>query len=647
MPKLSELKKDEVSVVVPPSLKLSELGGAVKPVAMPAIDQRSTGEKFIDFLGNTIGKPAGRTLETIATPIAEADKVTGAPLRAAAGAFQDKAPMSEVLEAGVEQFKAGLPSVEGGIVKPGELLPTTPSGADMAFKGIQASGVRPEFAGAMAPMVGMAVDVALDPTMLIPGQPAMKAMRAAEAGAGKALGAAAKVASRLEGSAARAIARTGQVMTQGVLKADRALQMYKELSAAEMFMPGTKDFGRMAAQQEKVGAYRRALREQPITVPGSHDVAQQVKAMIDEAEYRSGRTPGSERMLKMIEERAFEKEIVQDPPVLGMVDDGFGNVVETVVKPSEFREVVRPRDLTLDELDDLVREADDLGYTAQGNPRSQPAKWAPTITATRRLLDESLQSVPFGEMFKEQKQKLAALKTAGTNRSRLVEAFSQGGTFAGGAVLTGLGGLAVAPAALVSQSLRPQAYVNMLSALKVPSDMAGALKASYQTGRLAVMRDTLMQIAEKSPVLAERIVRATALVAGKPASSQELTPEEADDLAAVRVFDPEQVQAEKDRLTADKSLSTVERAKKLSEINRNGYITLPPTSLNAEPETPTERVFGGEDGLKRLQETLERHSGGSEGPRGKLEGRIPDEAFRGAAGSGFDQEFAPVISSSD
>ena len=570
--------------------------------AEPVADDRSTLDKLVDFTADAVRGPAqkvGEALSVVAQPVAELDKVSGAPLRAAERAFQDKAPLEDVVGAGVDQFKAGLPSIgPDGSLKAGEILPTTPTDEEIARRGIIASGIRPEFADVMAPLQGAANGAVMDLTQLIPGSGATKAVsKTADlvTAAGKPL---AKAAAKVEMGAAKAIARTGQVMTQGVLKADRALQMYRELSAGEMLLPGTKDFGATAKQVKRVGEFRQALREVPITVPGSHDVAQQVRKMVEEAEYRSGRTPGSERLLKMIEERAFEKEIVQDPPVIEAVDDGFGNMAETVTQPTQFREVVKPRDLTLDELDDLIREADDIGYTPIGNPRSQPAKWAPTVTAVRRHLDEALQSVPAGQMFKEEKQRAAALATAGTKRSKLLEVASNVAT-AGAGVIT------LQPAALLLQSFKPSTYVNMLAALKVPREVAQALKASYDTGRIGVMRDAIAGLAKRSPAIAERLVRGAALVAGKPDGS--LTKDEVASLDAVRVFDPEQVAAERARIQGDTSMNSVAKAKALSDLNKNGYVTLPP--VKAPEQAADDQVFGGEEGKQRLLDALKRSQG--------------------------------------
>ncbi len=647
--KVEELKVLRAGTAEPEAVASPAIGSM--PEVAPA-DERSTMEKVGAMLKKSVGAPAAAALETTTTPLRALDRFTHAPIRAGMGVLQDGGSAAEVGDAALEQFKAGLP----GMGKSGELLESTPTSEEIALKGIRGAGIRGEYAATIAPLAAIAVDVALDPMNAIPTDLVAGAAKGVVRGASKAAGAAAKAATRIEMGIARGIARTGQVMTQGVLKADRALDMYREISALEMLMPGTKDFGAMAKQGQRVAAFRSALREKPITVPGSHDVAQQLLAMISEAEYRAGRTPGSERLLQMIRERAFESRPVVDAytgsvtqgayggpmgaadattavavdPYTGVVQSGragptprpqasteipidpYTGVVQKVEKsiaadplpgpvraPAATLEAVADpytgiapgqgaaptparggpaeqlvaRDLTLDELDDLVREADDLGFTPVGNPRSQPAKWAPTVMGSRRLLNDAMQTVPAGQMFQEEKSHFAGLATAGQKRSKLVETMANAGTLAVGATIGSLGGWVLSPAAIAVQALKPSTYVNMLGVLKVPREMATSLRAAYDTGRIGIMRDALTQVAQRYPAATERLIRATALVSAKPLGRETLSPEEADTLAETRSFDPAEIEAERARILGDKSIPSTMRARALSDINRNGYVT--------------------------------------------------------------------------
>lgn len=562
----------------------------------------STLEKLGSFAKRVVTEPLQKPLGIVGEGFQAYDNVGAAPLRATVGALQNREGIGDAIGAGVDQFKAGLPSIGPSGVKAGALLPTTPSSFDIALKGIESAGVQPEYAETIAPLGAMAVDVALDPTMLVPGRPASKGIEAAEAlvaGTAKAVG---RGVAKGERAAAKAIAHTGEMLTGGHLDADKALKAYDELSSAKLLMPGNDKIGAMSRQGKLLGEIRQAFQENKITVPGSHDVAMEVRNMLETTRGRliESKAQNAQQILDLIDKRAFETKIVQDPPVIEAIDDGFGNVTEVVTQPSQFREVRVPRDLTLDEIDDITSNFDFLTYTDKGFDRSLNKIWKPALKKSRAMMDKVLQTVPEGALFKQEKGTFENLKTAGTTRGQLGEWFGRVGKAAG--ILT------LEPASLALASVQPSTYIQMMGALRLPRSMAEPVMAAMQSGRPAIVRAKLIEMAEKYPAATEKLIRATALVTGKPDGQQTLTADEAETLTAVRVFDPEQVAMERARIQGDNALSSVQKAKKLSEINERGYITLPaPIASDLEEETPDQTVFGGEEGKDRLMQALSRY----------------------------------------
>lgn len=568
--------------------------GKPLPVAVPP--GSPTAGDIASYVGSLIVEPAKQAGLTLSAPLAAMGKVTGAPLMAGAGALQRGEGLGGAADALVEQAKAGLD---------GEVLPTTPTGPEFIQAGLEQKGIPPELAAVPATVMGLGVEGVLDATNLIPGAGATKMARGmAKAGgkaaslAGKAVSPIASLAAKAEGAAARGIAHTGSWMTGGVLDAEKAVRMYKQLSAAEMAFPGNMKRGALSQQGSLLGQMREAFRAEQITVPGSHDAAMNIQKMVADVEARGFRTPGSERVLQKIKDTAFQTEVVMDPPSQTVMQNAVGADVLVDV-PAQAREVMKPRDLTLDEIDDLVRMFDDIGYTPLGNPRSMPAVWGPTVAKSRRLADEVLQTVPEGQLFKAEKTRFEALATAGRERSKLFEAGADMGKAA--AIIT------KNPVALVTEFITPGAYVNMLAALKVPRHIASGAVQAKNAGGVAI-REFLTTLAEKEPFWAERMVRATVLLSNKRLN-QALTPEEVGSLAAHRVFDEEQVAAEKARIQSDPDMDSKTKAKRLSDINKNGYfIVEAPVKLEPE-QTPTDQVFGGPDGLRNLMQSLERAGG--------------------------------------
>lgn len=585
MADLSKLSDDDLERIAKGQERgIAELSDAeLEAIASsPEVEDQSAGAKVLEL----IAKPAGKALQTIGAPFVELDKVTAAPVRAAIGSVQEGGNILDAGGAALDQFKAGLPSAQGT----GELLPTTPMMSDVALKGMTSQGIKPEYAATMAPAMGMVADVALDPTMYIPGGAATKGVELAGDAAravGKGLAAGGRMA---EKAATNAIAHTGQFMTGGALKADKALRMYKELNSLEMLVPGSKDWGYRAAQGRKLGDMREALQSAKIEVPGSHDVALNMLAEIQAAQGRTVTNPNSAAIADFIKERAFKRstqfETIQDP-LLGPIQ-----------RPVES---IEPRDLTLDELDDIVTNMDSLLFTPQGNPKVLKAIYGPAIQKSRRMADEIMQTVPEGELFKTEKRRFEALATAGTQRSKLVEGLSNAASVTA-AAYTMLDPVAM----LTTRAIVPSSYIKALAVVGMPRDMMRVLSKAQASGSATMVREALQQAAEKYPKATERLVRGTLLMTGKPEGQQTLNEDEMETLALPKSFDPEIIMQERQRIEADENIPSTERAKQISNINKNGYVNMPATELDMmEEPTPEEQVFGGEDGLSALMQSLQ------------------------------------------
>lgn len=561
--------------------------------------KRLTEEREATASEEAITNPSmGSAFKTLLLPLEAADKVTGAPIRAGIGALQEGGGLREAGEAAGTQFVEGLPSPAEGFDS-GKVLESTPTMEDIAFRGITGAGVAPEYAETMAPAMGLAAGVALDPTMFIPGTPAMRAVKGVASGAEKVAGALGRGALATEKALTTGIARTGEVMTRGSLKAERALRMYKELNAIEMMRPGTQDWGLRAAQAAKLGEMRELLQTSKIEVPGSHDVALGIIGEIQRAQSRTISNPQSQAMIDFITEKAFIRESTFP------LDPAF-QAANPALVPQEH---LIPKDLTIDELDDIVRNLDQLSFTPQGNPRVMKAIYGPAIKKSRAMADEILQTVPEGELFKADKSRFEALATAGTERGSLWQTRGQWGSVAsavagGGGAYTG-NGLAMVlgiSSFVASRAILPGTYVKALAAVRMPRDAAQMIAKAHQSGSAMMVRDALRKAAEKYPKTTERLIRGTVLLAAKPEGNQTLSPEEVESIAMPRSFDPVDIVAEKMRIQKDESMPSTEKAKKLSEINKNGYVILPQPEMAAEPQTAPQKPQIGD--MKTLIESL-------------------------------------------
>lgn len=562
-------------------------------VVVPPPQPERSGLDALKMLGSKALSDLGSGVQRLTQPLVEMDKVTGAPLRAGFGAMQQTGDLSAAGNAVAEQFKAGLPGIGDGNISPGELLPTTPTGEEIANQGLVNRGIDPAFASQTAVVPGLMLEAGLDATNLIPVGPLAKGAKATAEGIGALARGTGKAAGALERGAAKGIAYMGTAMTQGNINPEKALKAYQELNTLEMLFPGGDNYGAKARAGQAVGEARIALQQNRVEVPGSHDVALQVADMISQAKGRAVSAPNSDALLSKIESLAFQTRDVPVPASQQMVAGPSGEMITADV-PASVQTVREPRQLTLDELDDLTGMMDELIYTGQGNEKALRRVWGPTTKKARGMLDQIMQTVPEGELFKAEKGRFEALSTASQTRGKLAEL-----VLGGGGNITALATLN--PTALAGRAFLPRTYMQMLGALKVPRHIADGLVAAHKSQKLTVMRQALADLAARNPEMAERVVRATTLVSGKPEAQQMLTPEEAGSLDDIRIFDLDQISEERMRIDSDPTMSNIEKAKQLNDINKNGYIRM------KRPEAPKPERSAQESPI--LPKTLEEIKG--------------------------------------
>ncbi len=622
------------------------------------VDDQDTLAQVGQAVTQAFGGPASQLLEVLTAPFKMMDPVTGAPVRAGVGALQRNEGGAGAVRAFVEQLQAGMPKTgDSGATIPGDILPSTPTGEDMASKGMASAGIAKPFADSMAPAMGALAESQLDLTQLIPSGAVRSVAKAGAKGVGAVTGGIGSVVKGGENIAAKGLMRVGQVATQGVINPHKAVKAAALLSSRELILPGTKDFGAMSKAAQDVGNARAMLQFEKVSVPGSHMVALQVSDLINANKGRTIGHPNADALIEQISSKAFttaQRVVPQIIPPRMIEETIFRAQAELMAAEQEYASMVtglkgnvqgpddliqmnsmleskmqidrarfqiremqarlasgepfsinqqvtvrEPRDLTLDELDDVTGMLDELVYTGQGNEKMLRRIWGPTLKNSRAALDKVMQTIPEGAMFKETKGKYEALATAGKHRSKLMEGMSLVGAM-------GAGAITFDPSALLILGLRPRTYFQLMGILKAPREIVGALTLARDSGKAVVIRDALKSLASKSPELTERIIRSVALVSGKPEGQQFLTEEEAGSLGLSRSFDPEEIASERQRISSDKGMTTVMKAKALNSINKNGYIVVDrPAPHAAEPETVEQKVFGGREGLDTLIQSLQ------------------------------------------
>lgn len=642
----SKFDDDDSQPVAAPKSKFDDDDSAPIAEAAPAEDE-----------GGLLDALAVPLYERIPGVLREVDKVTQAPVRAGMAAGQRG---ESIIGAAADQFVAGLPKLQyKDWPKAGEYLPTTPDSFEpVSTEMARRFGAPEDIAQTIGSVHGTAMDFLADPLMLVPGKGATKVLGAAREGVLKSF----KMA---ENAAAPIVMGVGRVATMGTLPYQKAVKAARNLSAGELIAPGNKSFGAMAEAMAEVKQLRDALNANKVTVPGSREVATQVAQEITAARGRSLSHPHADELLTKLDNLVNEQVIreveipIPDEVIAARVNE-IAHAIEEMrpqllankgmtsspnlptemliehkaqwenyakigndlaeyqeylwkrqnpksfpdLKPLTEKRMVpdtKPRDLTLNELDDVVGMLDEGLYTNAGNAKELRRVWGPALARSRGALDEIMQSVPEGKVFKAAKSHQEDLMTAAKGRSKLWEV---GAVYSTAERLQDHNAdLASLAYAALPMAVLPRTYMRLMGVLKVPGSIAKTLLLAHESGKAAKMRDAIRDVADKNPLLAERIIRGTLLMSMKP--DQNVTEEEAQTLGKTRIFDPEQVLAEKMRIENDRTMPTGKKARMLSDINKNGYITMDGAQPMPEPEMPANPVIETR-GLPELMRMLDR-----------------------------------------
>lgn len=262
MPKLSELGQQKVSVVYEPEEpKSAQTGGStlrlseMKPDAVTVVSQPKTeAETEVD----QIKKRAGSILAPVVAAGRFIDKFTGAPTRAAIGAIQEGGnPFQafgkqfgaepELAPTGKEiAAKAGL-STEESITIPGLRLPSLSKGG-MNFEKVNVSP---------AGVAGLGIDVAADPTNLIPMGTILKGTAKGSAMVGKPV-----VGMAAKGAAHGVDIATGTKIGTGALKYTKEKADAVKMAFSSLFNPKqADDYADMVRIAERNGVNPSMLPE--------------------------------------------------------------------------------------------------------------------------------------------------------------------------------------------------------------------------------------------------------------------------------------------------------------------------------------------------------------------------------------------------
>lgn len=386
---------------------------------------------------------------------------------------------------------------------------------------------------------------------------------------------------KIERKTAEAIARTGDVLTGGNLDYESALDAYELLNSRQLLFPGSKKYGTLKKQNMKLAKMREEFNLNPVKITGSREALMSVRDLIADQASRVLNAPNSKKLIDKIDGMLAPKR------------ESFSFTDPNDLRVGRKFDLIESRgdDFTLSQIDDLIRNFDELVYTGQGNERQLKAIWGPALKRARARLNLTMKNTPEGKLFVDQKALSAALFQAGKQRSKLVEAISTSGMLAG----------IFEPTAFLARFLSPQTYMQLLGLTKLPRETMGMMGEAFQSGSMENIRDALAVASREFPDDAERLVRGIIRASAGP-SAQSMIGEDkkSRDVPSIVVDDPEQVQMRIRQLENDDSMDNALKAKLISDMNKKGYFEVEvPGQEKKKKKEPTPNI-------QRLMDSIER-----------------------------------------
>lgn len=430
---------------------------------MGAVDVKSSGlsEKELDAMGAQdfdYINPKINPLKQFETFSKFIDPYTAAPLRAGVGTAME-GDLTGAAKSAFEQF------LEGRVKK------DTPSGEDLTYRGMIKSGIHPEFAKSTSETVGPMVGGMLDVTALPIGPEFLTkgAMGLAKGGhyvLRKALDASEPIGK----AAAKALYRSGNVLTQGNIPVGASLKAIDKLNPIQQLIPEAF----LSKAGKNLSNARAVAEESGAVTEGSSEAIGEIPKLLKKARGEVLNAPNIGILEKRIRGRLTP---VDDIPV---------------------------SDPTVSEIDTYLRNIDEVHYTPHGNPRAVKSQIKPYTKESRGILTGELAKTPEGRDILDKRETYAALKTSQGGRSKL---------------LTAAGILGAPSTSGASLALNPRVYHFITSVARMPKGLAElGMKVGESVAGFA------SRIAEKNPKLAEHILRAYALSEGREESDYENTP---------------------------------------------------------------------------------------------------------------------------
>jgi hypothetical protein len=469
--KLSQMAPDSFEVVKLPEAK-KELGAIDKGFKVVEDELSDAGKRFMNY-------PLGKALAWGAEKV---EKYVDAPVRAQIGALQKDASFLDSIKAGGRQFGR-------------ETLPTTPSGKEIMSKVLPTTGLSDKFPGAFSETgegaklkkggfldispAGVAGTLTQPSVIALPADALISGSKGVVSTGGRILESATTPIARAMGKAAEKgtslVAKTGQFMTGGAVKAADIIDTASKLKGTELILP--EAYVRKAGA--KVGAARDVIESagKELVAPGASKALEEVKQIILAGEEKAMKTPGSKQLLDRIDTA-----------------------------------LAHPKGVSVENIDDMIRDLNNVEYTPMGNGRSIEPRWAKPLAQARGKLEPLLKSTTEGAALSEAKEPFAALQTArGQQRSKLTNTISTIGGI-GGATVAAVTSHPVIGAAtyVASRSIAPRTYFQIIGAAKLPKQAANAMLDVLSKGEKSEFLETANALAARYPEEMGRFVTALA-----------------------------------------------------------------------------------------------------------------------------------------
>lgn len=403
----------------------------------------------------------------------------------------------------------------------------------------------------------------------------------------------------------------GHILTDEGLPINKSAKAMTDLRTRDVWFPGSPERGTMSKTIKEIGDIKRKYsgHKIPMTMEAIDGVKQNV--MAHALAHIDGGLENAfvKEVMKNLDEATSMKNLVQTPdgrlghvidakegiatvelfehvtPEMNLLESAVVDLPTSLIKITD--DVVPAEALTLGQLDSVIGNVDRFVNFAKdkaGIPGYEAGRTAlqPILMHSRMSMNDMFKAVPeMGQELVEKRNKLSKLADVRgikqKGRTSIQETIKRAGLGAFSSALAAsldpvMGGLI--GTAVVMRNLDPATWLKIAESVRIPRKYISNINGALDTGKVTPIFEAMVDTYNKAPgEVAEKLslaLRHVGIAYDAESAGLNYDPDESN-ASAHKIYNPESIAKRKIQIRNDGSMSSVDKARELTKINKNGY----------------------------------------------------------------------------